>query len=72
MLIRLSHEIKLHIYQISIHNNVGNMQIYQNFLFHEIMTFYNMQNLVLFRTCITYGKHETYPFMQYFYREQAT
>ena len=72
MLIKLSHEIILHIYHIMMHNNMSNMQIYQNILFHAIMTFHNMHNIVSFRTCITYGGRATYPFMQDSYNEQAT
>ena len=54
------------------HNNLSNIQIYKNVLFCAIMTFHNMHNVVSFETCITYREHETYPFMQDSYDEQAT
>ena len=69
VLIKLSHEIKLHIYHIRMHNNMGNMQIYQNLLFHARMIFHTMHNIVSLITCITYGEHATYPFMHDSYHE---
>ena len=72
MITKLSHKLKLHIYNIRMHNDMKNMQIYKKFPFYPITTFHNMHNIVSFRTCITYGGRATYPFMQDSYNEQAT
>ena len=49
-----------------------NMQIYQKFLSHAIMTFHNMNNILSFKTLMAYGEHTTYHFMQDSYHVQAT
>ena len=72
MMIKLSNDMKLHIYHIRMHNNMRNMQIYQNLLFHAIMIFHTMHNIVSLIKCITYGEHATYPFMQDSNHELAT
>ena len=51
---------------------MSDMQIYKKFLFHAIMTFHNMHNIVSLKTCITYEEHATYPFMHDSFHEQAT